>query len=170
MPVPRDKPRPKPPSFDKLLQDLAQEEPPEPPPPAPAEPEPEDESFDDLLETLAKVEDTAAADAASQAPLTGLLRQTITDAIRQRVESNWNVPAGALDAAELRVTLRIQLKPDGSVQRVEIVDDDAGANYRTMAESARRAVLLAKRFEFLTRYVDSYEGWRDITMIFSPPV
>jgi hypothetical protein len=29
---------------------------------------------------------------------------------------------------------------------------------------------LAKRFEFLTRYVDSYEGWRDITMIFSPPV
>lgn len=167
-PVPRDKPRPKPPSFDKLLQDLAQEEPPAAPPPA--EPEPEDETFDDLLQNLARVEDEAAADDGSRARLSGLLRQTITDAIRRKVESNWNVPAGALDAAELRVTLRIQLKPDGSVQRVEIVDSDSGTNFRTMAESARRAVLQASPFDILTRHVDSYEGWSDITMIFSPPV
>jgi hypothetical protein len=55
-------------------------------------------------------------------------------------------------------------------RRVEIVDADSGANYRTMAESGRRAVLKASPFEILTRYVDRYEGWRDITMTFSPPV
>ena len=36
--------------------------------------------------------------------------------------------------------------------------------------SGRRAVLKASPFEILTRYVDRYEGWRDITMTFSPPV
>ena len=75
-----------------------------------------------------------------------------------------------MDAAELVVTLRIQLAPDGSVRRVEIVDPDSGANYRTMAESGRRAVLKASPFDALTRHVDKYEGWRDITMTFSPPV
>ena len=99
-------------------------------------------------------------DAAVPAPLTGPLRQKITDAIKQKVERNWSVPAGVLDAAELVVTLRIQLGPDGSVRRVEIVDADGGANYRTMAESGRRAVLKASPFDALTRYVDRYEGWR----------
>ena len=104
------------------------------------------------------------------APLTGPLRRTITDAIKQKVERNWSVPAGVFDAGELVVTLRIQLAPDGSVRRVEIFDDGGGANYRTMAESARRAVLKASPFDVLTRYVDKYEGWRDIIMTFSPPV
>ena len=103
-------------------------------------------------------------------PLTGPLRQTITDAIKRKVERNWSVPAGVLDADELVVTLRIQLAPDGSVRRVEIVNAGSGANYRTMAESGRRAVLTASPFDALTRYVDKYEGWRDITMTFSPPV
>ena len=104
------------------------------------------------------------------APLTGPLRRTITDAIKQKVERNWSVPAGISDAGELVVTLRVQLGPDGSVRRVEIVDDGGDANYRTMAESARRAVLKASPFDVLTHHVDKYEGWRDITMTFRPPV
>ena len=165
-PVPLAKPPPKKPSFDKLLKDLAEEETPEPPPPTPQE----DDSFEDMLASIAGAEEEPPAEAATRAPLTGPMRQTITDAIKRKVERNWSVPAGVLDAGELVVTLRIQLGPDGSVRRVEIVDPDSGANYRTMAESGRRAVLKASPFDSLTRYVDKYEGWRDITMTFSPPV
>ncbi|MDE0050002.1 MAG: cell envelope integrity protein TolA [Rhodospirillales bacterium] len=166
-PVPLAKPPVQKPSFEKLLKDLAEEETPEPPP---ATPEKDEETFEDLLASLADAEEQLPADAATRAPLTGPARQTITDAIKQKVERNWSVPAGVLDAGELVVTLRIQLAPDGSVRRVEIVDADSGANYRTMAESGRRAVLKASPFEILTRYVDRYDGWRDITMTFSPPV
>ena len=167
-PVPVAKPPvKKKPSFDTLLQSLTDEAPEAPPPPPKREEEP---SFDDMLASIAGVDDEPPADARAPAPLTGPLRRTITDAIKQKVERNWSVPAGVLDASELVVTLRIQLGPDGSVRRVEIVDSDGGANYRTMAESGRRAVLKASPFDALTRYVDKYEGWRDITMTFSPPV
>ena len=166
-PVPLAKPPVQKPSFEKLLKDLAEEETPEPPP---ATPEKDEETFEDLLASLADAQEEPPADAATRAPLTGPARQTITDAIKRKVERNWSVPAGVLDAGELVVTLRIQLAPDGSVRRVEIVDADGGANYRTMAESGRRAVLKASPFEILTRYVDRYDGWRDITMTFSPPV
>ena len=166
-PVPLAKPPVKKPSFDKLLKDLAEEEPPAPPqttPPA------DEDSFEDLLASIAGPEEEPPAEAATRVPLTGPLRQTITDTIKRKVERNWSVPAGVLDAGELVVTLRIQLSPDGSVRRVEIVDPGGGANYRTMAESGRRAVLKASPFDSLTHHVDKYEGWRDITMTFSPPV
>ena len=154
-------------SFDTLLQSLTDEESEAPPQPEKKKEEP---SFDDMLASIAGADDEPPPDARAPAPLTGPLRRTITDAIKQKVEHNWSVPAGVLDAGELVVTLRIQLGPDGSVRRVEIVDADGGANYRTMAESGRRAVLKASPFNALTRYVDKYEGWRDITMTFSPPV
>ena len=167
-PVPIAKPPvKKKPSFDTLLQSLTDEEPEAAPPPPKKTEEP---SFDDMLASIAGVDDEPPPDAAAPAPLTGPLRRTITDAIKRKVERNWSVPAGVLDASELRVVLRIQLGPDGSVRRVEIVDADGGANYRTMAESGRRAVLKASPFDALTRHVDKYEGWRDITMTFSPPV
>ena len=165
--MPLAKPPPKKPSFDKLLKDLAEEETPEPPQATPPD---EEESFEDLLASIAGAEEEPPTEAATHVALTGPLRQTITDAIKQKVERNWSVPAGVLDAGELVVTLRIQLAPDGSVRRVEIVDPGGGGNYRTMAESGRRAVLKASPFDALTRYVDKYEGWRDITMTFSPPV
>ena len=166
-PVPVAKPlTKKKPSFDTLLQSLTDEAPEAPPPPK----KEEEPSFDDMLASIAGADDEQPANAEAPAPLTGPLQRTITDAIKQKVEHNWSVPAGVLDAGELVVTLRIQLGPDGSVRRVEIVDADGGPNYRTMAESGRRAVLKASPFDALTRYVDKYEGWRDITMTFSPPV
>ena len=174
-PVPLAKPPAKAKPFDTLLKDLAQEETapaaPAPPEPAKTEKAEEDVPFDAILAALTGEEDEAPADAKAQARLTGLLRQTITDAIKRKVERNWSVPVGVRDAGELVVTLRIQLQQDGSAKRVEIVDDGSGgANYRTMAESARRAVLAASPFDLLTRHGDSYDRWRNIVMTFRPPV
>ena len=175
LPVPLAKPPAKPPSFDTLLKDLAQEETapaaPAPPEPAKTEKAEEDVPFDAILAALTGAEDASPAEAETQARLTGLLRQTITDAIKRKVERNWSVPVGVRDAGELVVTLRIQLQQDGAAKRVEIVDDGSGgANYRTMAESARRAVLAASPFDLLTRHGDSYDRWRNIVMTFRPPV
>ena len=176
-PVPLAKPAAQPEPFEKLLKDLAEKEP-EPKqfaalePAAPPEPPTEDESIDDIIDSLVGPQDAAAPDATAPTPLTGPLKQTISGTIKQKVEKNWSVPAGIRDAGTLVVTLRIQLGKDGSVLRVEIVDDGGGGggNYRIMAESARRAVLKVERFEFLTRHGNSYDSWRNIEMRFSPPV
>ncbi len=181
-PTPSTKPAAAPPSFDSLLKSIAEDEPEAhraPPQEQPfddllhqvAQAE-EEESFDDLLKTVAQADEEPVAVARAPSPLDGPLRRTITDAIREKVEANWSVPAGVRDAGELEVELRIQLNPDGAVRSAAIVDNDrdAGGNFRTMAESARRAVLKASPFEVLKRHVDSYQQWRDITMIFRPRV
>ena len=98
------------------------------------------------------------------------LSSSVSDAIRRQVEDKWNVPAGAANAGDLAVEIRILLMPDGEVRRAEIVDQArlSDAFYRTMAESARRAVLQASPLRDLPP--DRYEDWREITFRFRPPV
>lgn len=98
------------------------------------------------------------------------LSLSVSDAIRRQVEDNWNVPAGAADAADLTVEIRISLRSDGGVIRAVIVDQSrlTDAFYRTMAESARRAVLQASPLRDLPP--EKYEQWREITFTFKPPV
>ena len=98
---------------------------------------------------------------------------TVSDSIRRQVEEKWNVPAGARDAGELDVEIYISLLPDGTVRKAEIVDrarmaQPGGEYYRSMAESARRAVLQASPLHDLPP--DRYEEWREITFRFRPPV
>ena len=101
------------------------------------------------------------------------LSMTVSDSIRRQVEEKWNVPAGARDAGELDVEIYISLLPDGTVRKAEIVDrarmaQPGGEYYRSMAESARRAVLQASPLHDLPP--DRYEEWREITFRFRPPV
>lgn len=98
------------------------------------------------------------------------LSSSVSDAIRRQVEDNWNVPVGAADAADLIVEIRITLRSDGGVIRAVIVDQSrmSDAFYRTMAESARRAVLQASPLRDLPP--EKYEQWREITFTFKPPV
>jgi hypothetical protein len=94
------------------------------------------------------------------------------DAIRVQIERCWSVPAGAKDAENLIVRIRIFLNPDGSLRgQPEIVDrarmEQPGEEYfRTAAESARRAVLKCTPLQQLP--VTKYERWRDIELTFNP--
>jgi hypothetical protein len=100
------------------------------------------------------------------------LANQVAKVIKSKVEKNWSVPAGVRDAGQQIVTIRIRLGRDGAVQSTDILDDNYAndANFRTMAESARRAVLKASPFPSLKRFSDDYDQWRDVTMIFRPPV
>ena len=74
--------------------------------------------------------------------------------------------------SDLVVTIRIRLGRDGAVQSADILDANYAedANFRTMAESARRAVLRASPIKALRLFGDDYNQWRDVTMTFRPPV
>ncbi|MBM3506070.1 MAG: hypothetical protein FJX65_19755 [Alphaproteobacteria bacterium] len=89
------------------------------------------------------------------------------DAIRLQIERCWNVPAGARDAQNMRVRIRINLNADGSLNRPpEILDEGRMSDpfFRTMAESARRAVNICSPLKNLPP--GKYERWREITLTF----
>ena len=92
------------------------------------------------------------------------------DGLRSQISRCWTLPAG-IDGNKIEgmvVKLRIQVRPDRTVQRVSIVDRsrmDSDPTYRTVAESARRAV---DRCGKLNLPEDKYTLWRDINMSFRP--
>jgi outer membrane biosynthesis protein TonB len=76
----------------------------------------------------------------------GTLSAGEKDLIRQQIYPHWSIPGGVAEAENLVVELRIQLREDGTVTDVQILDSarlQRDPLYRAAAESARRAVRLA---------------------------
>ncbi len=73
------------------------------------------------------------------------ISMTEADAIRAHVSKFWNIPAGAQNAENLKVELRITVQPDGTVTNVQIINQpfNPSSYYLAAADSARRAVRLA---------------------------
>lgn len=147
----------------------------------------EDElDFDSVLKTVEKIEKKQAKDekkaedakpkseakAKSEAfyDPSKSLSMSEQDAIRQQISQYWSVPAGAKDAQNLQVELRISLLQDGTVRNVELVDqaryNSGDSFYRAAADSAMRAVLKAKQLKGLPP--EKYDEWKDIRMAFDP--
>jgi outer membrane biosynthesis protein TonB len=155
-PVPKAKPAPPKPAFDpntlsalldkRIKKDAVQA----PPTPAPATPQ------------------RSTATSSQLANLNERLTMSELDAIRQQIERNWSIPAGAKDAANLIVRIHIALNPDGTLRGTPQILDQSrmGEDYfRIAAESAVRAIY---KSEPLKLPADKYEAWRDVTLTFNP--
>ena len=103
------------------------------------------------------------------APLGSQITASEVDLVRQQITRCWNVPAGARDAKDLVVEVRVAVDPDGTVRQATIVDQGRLSDpfYRAAAESARRAF-----FNPLCRPLhlppDKYAIWKDLVVDFSP--
>jgi outer membrane biosynthesis protein TonB len=140
--------------FDALLRNLAAED----TPPSPEAP------------TQAVSTAGGRASAQPHAPLGGQLSASEMDMVREQISRCWNIPAGARDARDLVVEIRVIVQPDGNVQQAIIVDQARAAAdpfFRAAAESARRAF-----FNPLCRPLhlppDKFEIWKDMIVAFSP--
>jgi len=114
----------------------------------------------------------ASAKASSQprAPLGGQLTASELDLIRQQIARCWNVPAGARDAKDLVVEIRVVVDRDGTVQQATIVDQGRlGSDpfFRAAAESARRA-FFNPQCRPLHLPAEKYAIWKDLVVDFSP--
>ena len=66
------------------------------------------------------------------------------------------------------VRIKLELKPDGTISKIEILDQDRMNQpgqefYKVLAESALRAIKLC---EPLKLPVDNYEGWKKLIINF----
>jgi hypothetical protein len=69
---------------------------------------------------------------------------TTADDLRAAIEKNWLIPVGMANAENYTVSLRLHLTPAGVVTQIDVLDDNADPGFRTIAESARRAILITQ--------------------------
>lgn len=89
------------------------------------------------------------------------------DEIRTRISSCWDIRADLPNLADLVVEVRVFLNRDGSVQKVQVEDQERlqDPDYRAAAEAAVRAVKLCSP---LPLPPGKYEAWREIVLHFDP--
>src|SRR5271166_94781 len=179
--APVAKPEPEPPVPTPVPPPSAEAPPAAPEPPKLPEPKP---APPPLLKNLATQPTAPSPDAPPQrprvasarpssqprAPLGSQITASEVDLVRQQIARCWNVPAGARDAKDLVVEVRVAVDPDGTVRQATIVDQarlGSDPFFRAAAESARRAF-----FNPLCRPLhlppDKYAIWKDLVVDFSP--
>ena len=88
----------------------------------------------------------ASVDAEQPPPSENAFSDADERSICDQVERNWNLgsPDASPDLAGMVIEMRIALLPDGTVTKMEILNDQPGnATFRQAAESARRAVAIS---------------------------
>ena len=95
------------------------------------------------------------------------LSQSEMDALRGQIQRCWNVPAGALEAENLRVSVKFSLDRSGAISvQPQIVSGGGAAGVeRAAAESARRAVLQCAPYNLPA---EKYEAWAEVIVNFDP--
>ena len=90
------------------------------------------------------------------------------DALKAQIFGCWSIPLGLPYNKNLLVRIRLQLKPDGSIIRSEILDharmNKPGQGfYKVLAESALRAIKLCQPLRVPST---GYERWKELQLNF----
>ena len=97
------------------------------------------------------------------------------DFLASELQKCWNVNAGVERANEITVEIKAWINKDGSVRDVQIMNSMPISSFKTVAESAKRAVFVCNNkgmdspFRILAeKYSDHYGDWKEILLRFSP--
>ena len=92
------------------------------------------------------------------------------DLVRQQIRECWSLPAGAREAENLSIEIKMAMNSDGTVQKARIIDQGrlkSDPFFRAAAESALRAVL-NPRCNPLKLPPEKFRQWQNMTLIFDP--
>lgn len=144
---------------------------------AEAKPQPKKDKFDpnqiaSLLDKIPDQKPKPQAQASPTAPSGGAPKLTMSekDALKRQVERCWSPPVGAPNAADLRVQVRIQLRPDGTLAgNPQLINRGGLASgdpyFRAAAESAIRAIRQCAPYKMPPQ---KYASWKDVDLNFDP--
>ncbi len=90
------------------------------------------------------------------------------DALKAQIFTCWSVPIGLPFSDDLLVRVKLQLKPDGTVDKLEMLDHikmntPGQEKFRTLADSVRRAIQLCNPLKVPT---SGYERWKNMILNF----
>ncbi len=125
-----------------------------------------DKSTEDLGETNKKIDKITQ----SQDPSMQLSKLTLSeeDALKAQIFTCWSVPLGLPYSEDLLVRIKLNLKPDGTVKKIEMLDHvkmntPGQEKFRTLADSVRRAIQLCNPLKVPT---SGYERWKNMILNF----
>ena len=124
-------------------------------------------------------ENTVTSDEGFQAGSEGRIDQILTiserDYLASELQKCWNIDAGVEHADEITVEIKAWINKDGSIRDVKILNSMPISSFKTVAESARRALYICDHkgtdspFRILAeRYADHYGDWKEIFLRFNP--
>ena len=125
-----------------------------------------DKSKEESAETINKT-DKVTQDQQKNVEKTGLSLSE-EDALKAQIFGCWSIPLGLPYNENLLVRIKLELKPDGSISKSEILDH-ARMNrpgqgfYKVLAESALRAIKLCQPLRVPTT---GYERWKELQLNF----
>jgi outer membrane biosynthesis protein TonB len=101
-----------------------------------------------------------------------LMRVTMSeiDYLRRQIGRCWSLPAGAKDAQDLVIEIRVAMNSDGTVNSARIMDQvrmTMDPFFRSAAESALRAVL-NRRCQPFKLSPEKYDLWKNMILSFNP--
>ena len=90
------------------------------------------------------------------------------DALKAQIFTCWSVPIGLPFSEDLLVRVKLELKPDGSIKKLEMLDNvkmntPGQEKFRTLADSVRRAIQLCNPLKVPTT---GYERWKNMILNF----
>jgi hypothetical protein len=91
------------------------------------------------------------------------------DALKAQIFGCWSIPLGLPLSNDLLVRIKLQLKPDGTIEKMEMLDHikmntPGKEKFRTLADSVRRAVQLCNPLRVPTT---GYERWKNMILNFN---
>ena len=184
-PKPPEKAEKKPPEpkVDQIADQLKKEEAKKPPKPeekpAPKKPAQQSPKFDAnqvaaLLDKRDPRRQIATAETLNNAPSLGTsagnsakLSQSEIDALRARLISLWNPPAGMTKPEDFIIRIRIRLGKDGRLASPPMVlTSGQGTLFDATRDSAVRAVFRGQPYDMLSP--STYDVWKDMEINFDP--
>lgn len=126
-----------------------------------------------LLDKREQRRQAATGDVISTQPTLGTptgraasLSQSEIDALRAQIQACWNPPAGAADARDLIVKVRLMLNQDGTLSgEPSVVNRGGGDVFQIAAESAMRAIRRCQPYKLP---IAKYDVWKDVEVTFDP--
>lgn len=107
--------------------------------------------------------------------LTQILSISEQDLIANKLRGCWNVDAGAAGVDEMIIEIRADITRDGRVKLAKILNNNNHPSFRSVAESARRAVYICDNlgeespFKILAeKRPENYNDWKEIYIRFDP--
>ncbi len=125
-----------------------------------------DKAKEDTVEEIKKNNDITQDQ--DKSVVTSGLTLSEKDALKAQIYGCWSIPLGLPYNENLLVRIKIELKPDGSITKTEILDHarmnkPGQGSYKVLAESALRAVKLCQPLRVPST---GYERWKTITINF----
>lgn len=129
--------------------------------------------------TMKEIQEIPVDNEGIQGGTEGRIDQILTiserDFLASELQKCWNVNAGVERADEIVVEIKAWINKDGSVRDVKIMNNMPIPSFNTVAESAKRAVLVCDHkgldspFRILAeKYSDHYGDWKEISLRFNP--